>query len=409
MKYGLIGERLGHSFSKEIHERIGKYEYEPKELNEQEFHEFMQKKDFKAINVTIPYKEKVIPYLHYISPEASKIKAVNTIVNKNGLLYGYNTDYLGLKEMISHFNIDVKDKNVMILGTGGTSKTSYNVLKDLNAKSITFVSRKKTNDCITYDEIDCYCKDCEILVNTTPVEMYPNNDKHIVCLDKFSSLTGVIDVIFNPLKTNLILQANNKNIKCCCGLFMLVAQAFYAIEIFLDVKLDKNIIVEIYNDIAKAKENIVLIGMPSSGKTTIGKKLAEVTNRKFYDIDDEIVKKINMDIASYFALFGEKAFRDIEADVIKDISKYNNLVIATGGGSILRNDNVNFLKQNGKLFFLDRSLDKLITTSSRPLSSNKIDLEKRYNERYPIYNKVCDIRINGDLSIDEIIKEIIGG
>ena len=409
MKYGLIGERLGHSFSKEIHERIGKYEYEPKELNEKEFHEFMQKKDFKAINVTIPYKEKVIPYLHYISPEASKIKAVNTIVNKDGLLYGYNTDYLGLKEMISHFNIDVNGKKAMILGTGGTSKTSYSVLKDLNAKEIVFVSRKKTNDCITYDEVSKYASECDILVNTTPLEMYPNNDKHILCLDEFKSLKGVIDVIFNPLRTNLILKAKEKNIKCCSGLFMLVAQAFYAIEIFLNTKLDKQIIVNVYNELVNKKENIVLIGMPSSGKTTIGNKLANITNRQFYDVDEEIIKRINMDIASYFSLYGEKSFRDIEAEVIKDISKSNNLVIATGGGSILRNENINFLKQNGKLIFLDRSLNNLITTSSRPLSSNKEDLEKRYNERYSIYCKVCDKKVDGNLSIDEIINEIIGG
>lgn len=409
MKYGLIGERLGHSFSKEIHERIGKYEYEPKELNEKEFHEFMQKKDFKAINVTIPYKEKVIPYLHYISPEASKIKAVNTIVNKDGLLYGYNTDYLGLKEMISHFNIDVNDKKAMILGTGGTSKTSYSVLKDLNAKEIIFVSRRKTNNCITYDEISKYARECDILVNTTPLEMYPNNDKHILYLDEFKSLKGVIDVIFNPLRTNLILKAKEKNIKCCSGLFMLVAQAFYAIEIFLDTKLDKQIIVDVYNELVNKKENIILIGMPSSGKTTIGNKLASITNRKFYDVDEEIIKRINMDIASYFSLYGEKSFRDIEAEVIKDISKSNNLVIATGGGSILRKENVNFLKQNGKLVFLDRSLYNLITTSSRPLSSNQEDLEKRYNERYPIYCKICDKKVDGNLSIEEIINEIIGG
>lgn len=409
MKYGLIGERLGHSFSKEIHERIGKYEYEPKELNEKEFHEFMQKKDFKAINVTIPYKEKVIPYLHYISPEASKIKAVNTIVNKDGLLYGYNTDYLGLKEMISHFNIDINGKKTMILGTGGTSKTSYNVLKDLNAKEIIFVSRNKTNDCITYDEVSKYANECDILVNTTPLEMYPNNDKHILRLDEFKSLKGVIDVIFNPLRTNLILKANEKNINCCSGLFMLVAQAFYAIEIFLDTKLDKQIIVDVYNELLNKKENIVLIGMPSSGKTTIGNKLASITNRKFYDVDEEIIKRINMDIASYFSLYGEKAFREIEAEVIKDISKSNNIVIATGGGSILRKENVNFLKQNGKLIFLDRSLNNLITTSSRPLSSNQEDLEKRYNERYQIYCKVCDEKVDGNLPIEEIIKIIIGG
>lgn len=409
MKYGLIGERLGHSFSKEIHERIGKYEYEPKELNEKEFHEFMQKKDFKAINVTIPYKEKVIPYLHYISPEASKIKAVNTIVNKDGLLYGYNTDYLGLKEMISHFNIDVNGKKAMILGTGGTSKTSYSVLKDLNAKEIIFVSRRKTNNCITYDKISKYARECDILVNTTPLEMYPNNDKHILHLDEFKSLKGVIDVIFNPLRTNLILKAKEKNIRCCSGLFMLVAQAFYAIEIFLDTKLDKQVIVDVYNELVNKKENIILIGMPSSGKTTIGNKLASITNRKFYDVDEEIIKRINMDIASYFSLYGEKSFRDIESEVIKDISKSNNLVIATGGGSILRRENVNFLKQNGKLVFLDRSLNNLITTSSRPLSSNQEDLEKRYNERYPIYCKICDKKVDGNLSIEEIINEIIGG
>ena len=409
MKYGLIGERLGHSFSKEIHERIGKYEYEPKELNEKEFYEFMQKKDFKAINVTIPYKEKVIPYLHYISPEASKIKAVNTIVNKDGLLYGYNTDYLGLKEMISHFNIDVNGKKAMILGTGGTSKTSYSVLKDLNAKEIIFVSRRKTNNCITYDKISKYARECDILVNTTPLEMYPNNDKHILHLDEFKSLKGVIDVIFNPLRTNLILKAKEKNIRCCSGLFMLVAQAFYAIEIFLDTKLDKQIIVDVYNELVNEKENIILIGMPSSGKTTIGNKLASIANRKFYDVDEEIIKRINMDIASYFSLYGEKSFRDIEAEVIKDISKSNNLVIATGGGSILRKENVNFLKQNGKLVFLDRSLNNLITTSSRPLSSNQEDLEKRYNERYPIYCKICDKKVDGNLSIEEIVNEIIGG
>ena len=407
MKYGLIGERLGHSFSKEIHEQIGGYEYELVELNEQEFHKFMESKNFKAINVTIPYKEKVIPYLTHISKEASEIKAVNTIVNKDGVLYGYNTDCLGLKEMLNHFNIDVFNKKVMILGTGGTSKTSHQVVKDLKAKDVMFVSLNKEENTITYDQVDEYAKDIDVLFNTTPCEMYPNNDKEIISLDKFNSLTGVVDVVYNPLRTNLVLKAKNKSINCCSGLFMLIAQAFYAIEIFLDKKLDKQIISDLYNQMINEKENIVLIGMPSCGKSTIGKKLAKKINKKFVDVDSEIEKIIKTDIASFITENGEEAFRKIESEVIEQLSKQNNLVIATGGGSILKERNVNFLKQNGRLYFLDRSLKNLCVTSSRPLSSTYDALEKRYKERYPIYNKVCDVKVNGDMGISTIIKYII--
>ena len=407
MKYGLIGERLGHSFSKEIHEQIGGYEYELVELNEQEFHKFMESKNFKAINVTIPYKEKVIPYLTHISKEASEIKAVNTIVNKNGVLYGYNTDCLGLKEMINHFNIDVFNKKVMILGTGGTSKTSHQVVKDLKAKDVMFVSLNKEENTITYDQVDEYAKDIDVLFNTTPCEMYPNNDKEIISLDNFKKLSGVVDVVYNPLRTNLILKAKNKSINCCSGLFMLIAQAFYAIEIFLDKKLDKQIIADLYQKMINEKENIVLIGMPSCGKSTIGKKLAKKINKKFVDVDSEIEKIIKTDIAGFINQYGEEAFRKIESEVVEQLSKQNNLVIATGGGSILKERNVNFLKQNGRLYFLDRSLKNLCVTSSRPLSSTYDALEKRYKERYPIYNKVCDVKVNGDMGISTIIKYII--
>ena len=199
MKYGLIGEKLGHSFSKQIHESLNDYKYELVELSKEEFDDFMIKKDFTAINVTIPYKEKVIPYLHYISEEAKRIGAVNVIVNKDGLLYGYNTDYLGLKEMINHFNIDLNNKNVLILGTGGTSKTSYNVAKDLNANKISFVSSSKKDNALTYEDLDKYANDYQILINTTPKEMYPNNYESIVSLDSFHNLEGVIDVIFTKL------------------------------------------------------------------------------------------------------------------------------------------------------------------------------------------------------------------
>ena len=409
MEYGLIGEHLKHSFSKEIHEKIGRYNYELIELDENQFKTFMEEKNFKAINVTIPYKEKVIPYLHYISPEAKKIHAVNTIVNKNGLLYGYNTDYLGLKEMINHFNIDVNNKTVMILGTGGTSKTSFNVVKDLNAKEVIFVSINKQENAIGYNQIDEYSEKIDVLFNTTPCEMYPNNDKEIIKLNGFSNLKGVVDVVYNPLRTNLILKAKEKKINCCSGLFMLIAQAVYAIEIFLDKKIDKKIIVDFYNDLINLKENIVLIGMPSCGKTTIGKELAKKTKRKLYDIDKEIEKIIKMPISDYFKLYGEEKFREVESEVIAKISKETSLIISTGGGSVLKDINVKNLKQNGKLYFLDRSLNLLITTKSRPLSSNKNDLKKRYNERYPIYNKACDVRLNGNEPIKAIVYRIIGG
>lgn len=408
MRYGLIGEKLGHSFSKEIHERIGKYEYNLIELDKNQFKTFMLKKNFKAINVTIPYKQQVIPYLDYISDEAKKINAVNTIVNKDGKLYGYNTDYYGLKEMLNYFNIDVSNKNVMILGNGGTSKTSYHVVNDLKAKSVTFVSLNKEENTITYDEVDNVASNIDVLFNTTPAEMYPNNDKEILySIDGFNNLKGVVDVVYNPIRTNLTLKARQKGINNCNGLFMLIGQAVYAIEIFLNTHIDKQVIVDLYNDMIKEKENIVLIGMPGSGKSTIGKKLALMTKMKFVDVDDEIIKEINMPIKDYFAKYGEEAFRDIESKVIEELSKQTSLIIATGGGSILRSKNVNLLKQNGKLFFLDRPLNKLVTSDSRPLSSNFIDLKKRYDERYPLYNKVCDVRINGNAPKHIIANKII--
>ena len=408
MKYGLIGEKLGHSFSKEIHERIGKYEYDLIELDRNQFKSFMMERNFKAINVTIPYKQEVIPYLDYISDEAKKIGAVNTIVNKDGKLYGYNTDYYGLKEMLDYFNIEVSDKNVMILGTGGTCKTSYHVVNDLKAKSVTFVSTKEKEGAITYEEIDSVASNIDVLFNTTPKEMYPNNDLEILSsLDGFVNLKGVVDVIYNPIRTNITLKAKEKNIKNCNGLFMLIAQAVYAIDIFLDTCIDKQIIVELYNQMIYEKENIVLIGMPGCGKSTVGRKLALKTNLKFVDVDNEIIKEINMPIKDYFAKYGEDAFRDIESKVIERLSKQTSLIISTGGGSILRSKNVTLLKQNGKLFFLDRALYNLVTSSSRPLSSNFEDLKKRYEERYPIYKKVCDVRINCNCQKHIVVNKII--
>lgn len=408
MEYGLIGKKLGHSFSKEIHEQIGKYNYQLVELNESEFETFMKQKDFKAINVTIPYKEKVIPYLDYVSDTALKIKAVNTIVNKNGKLYGYNTDYLGLKEMLNHFNFDLSNKTIMILGTGGTSKTSSVLAKDLNCKEIIYVSRNQSDNCVTYESIDLVNNKVDILINTTPVEMYPNIDNEVIkSIDNFTNLKGIIDVIFNPLRTNLLLKAKDKNIKYCSGLFMLVAQAFYAIEIFLDKKLDKSLILKTYKNILNSKQNIVLIGMPSCGKSTIGKQLSNKLNKEFVDVDELIINKINMDIASFFKLYSEDKFREIESEVIKELASKNNLIISTGGGSILNKYNVKNLSYNGKLIFVDRPLEFLVSTSDRPLSSSIDSLKKLYEKRYPIYNKICDKKVINDGLLEKVISVIL--
>lgn len=407
MEYGLIGKKLGHSFSKEIHESIGKYPYELIELDESEFDSFIRKKTFKAVNVTIPYKEKVIPYLDYVSSEAQSINAVNVVINDNGVLKGYNTDYFGFLDLLRYSEIEVRNKTALILGTGGTSKTVSEVLSDLNVKKIYYASMSKKENTLSYDELVSIQNDVEIIINTTPKEMYPNNEQEILSLDGFDKLESVIDVIYNPLSTNLVLKAKEKGIKCCNGLYMLVSQAFYAMELFLNTKFEAKQIEKFYCHLLKKKTNYVLIGMPTSGKTTIGQLLAKKTHRQFIDTDEEIKQVIGMDISTYFLNHSEEEFRDLESKIIKKYAKMNNLVISTGGGSILRKDNVKFLKQNGQLFFLDRSLEKLQVTSSRPLAKTSKDLENLYSIRRPLYLEAMDYQVDGDKKIDEVVSIII--
>ena len=402
MKYGLIGEKLGHSFSKQIHESLNDYKYELVELLKEEFDDFMIRKDFTAINVTIPYKEKVIPYLDYIDSTAEEIHAVNTIVNKNGKLYGYNTDYLGLKDLIIKNNIDVLNKKALILGTGGTSKTATAVLKNLGIKEIIYASRDKKENTITYNDIYKH-NDIQIIINTTPVGMYPNINKSLIDLDQLNNVEAVIDVIYNPLKTKLIIDAEERNIKTATGLYMLVSQAVYASSIFLNKKIDKFIQDKIYNNILKEKRNIVLIGMPSCGKTSIAMELKRILSKDFIDTDFEIEKRINKKIKDYLTEDNEEEFRDIESSVVEDISVLNNKVISTGGGIIKRKKNIELLKANGLIIFIDRDIDKLHTTTTRPLSSTKEKLVKLYNERYQTYISYADIVIKND---DEFIHTI---
>lgn len=401
MDYGLIGKKLGHSFSKTIHESIMDYEYILKELNEEELDFFMKEKDFKAINVTIPYKHEVIKYLDELDDSVKKIGACNVVVNKDGYLKGYNSDYFGLKSLIYKNSIVVKDKKCLILGSGGTSKTAYWVLKDLEAKEIIFVSRSKKEGCITYDEA-YELSDVNIIVNTTPKGMYPNNDELIIDISKFDKLEGVVDVIFNPLRTRLIEQAISKGIKNVGGLYMLVAQAVRAIEYFKNLKLDEKIIDEVYLKFLKEKENIVLIGMPGCGKSTIAKGL----KGKLVDVDEYIKDKYKRSPKEIIEEDGEETFRTIETACVKEISKSSGLIISCGGGVILREENIISLKQNGIVIYIDRDLDKLAVSDDRPLSKNRDALKALYEKRKDLYKKYADIRIENNGSVKEAIERI---
>lgn len=401
MEYGLIGDRLGHSFSKVIHESIMDYKYDLVELDENEFDIFMKARDFRAINVTIPYKRAVIDYLDEIDDNVKRIGTCNVVVNRNGKLSGHNSDYYGLMELIQRNEIVVQDRKCLILGSGGTSRTAYYVLKDMGALDIKIVSRNKREGVITYDEAR-ELKDIQIIVNTTPKGMYPNNDECCIDIEDFSSLEAVVDVIFNPLRTDFIIEGQKKGIKTAGGLYMLVAQAVKAIEYFKDIKLDKKIIDDIYQKILREKENIVLIGMPGCGKSTIAEKL----DSEYIDTDRLIEEKYGRKPGEIIIEEGEKAFRDKETELIADISKLNGKVISTGGGAVLREENVRHLKHNGRLIYLQRKLELLQTGNGRPLSKDFEALKKLYEARKDIYQYSADICIDNNGTIDECIRRI---
>lgn len=407
MTYGLIGEKLGHSFSKEIHELLTDYTYELKEIPSQELQEFFEERAFEAINVTVPYKQTVMPYLDEISPRAQAIGAVNTVVKRDGKLYGYNTDILGMAALLDYHKIEIENKKVLILGSGGTAHTAFALAKERKAAQVLIVSRSGKGG-ITYEEAYKAHTDAQIIINTTPCGMYPNMDASPLDLSTFDALEGVVDAIYNPLRTELILQAKGKGIHAAGGLYMLVAQAVYAIQFFLDCIIESSKIDEVYHKICSQKENIVLIGMPSCGKSTVGKRLAKQLDRPFYDTDELIRSKYGKPPAEIIKGEGEAVFRDCESKMIsKVVAGINGAVIATGGGAILRDENVFQLKKNGKLFFIDRPLELLITSKDRPLSSDRTLLEKRYQERYPRYCAVADRMISPAIDLKAICNEII--
>ncbi|MBE7018409.1 MAG: shikimate dehydrogenase [Ruminococcaceae bacterium] len=404
-RYGLIGKKLTHSFSKEIHQKLADYSYELIELSEEEVKDFFLKKEFAAVNVTIPYKETVISYLDEVSEIAKKIGAVNTVVNRDGKLYGYNTDYYGMTSLIKRLQLEFKNRKILILGTGGTSKTARVVAEDLGATKILTVSRSKKENCITYEEAIQNHFDANIIINTTPSGMYPDCDEKPIDISYFPNLEGVLDAVYNPLCTNLVLDAKKRGLKAEGGLYMLVMQAVVAVEKFLNIEIAKERADSIFARILCDKENIVLTGMPGSGKSTVGKCIS-LDGYTFVDTDTEIEKRCGCSIKELIKEKGEPYFRDLETQVIYDISKENRQIISTGGGAILREENVLYLKQNGKLFFLEATLKRLQATDDRPLSDTVEKLQKLYDERIDIYRDTADI-IVPDLKTPEAEAQFI--
>lgn len=407
MKYGCIAERLGHSFSADIHALLGNPDYKLCPLPPDALEDFLIKRDFCGINVTIPYKGAVIPYLDRVEETAARIGAVNTIVNRDGLLYGYNTDLYGMTALIRRLGLDLRGQKVAVTGTGGTSRTAVAVADSLGAGDILRVGRTGRDGSITYEQLRTQHTDIAFLINTTPVGMYPHAEDRLLELSCFPALCGVVDAVYNPLRTNLVLDARERGIPAEGGLYMLVAQAVRASELFFDTVYPDGTTDEVYQKMLTGRENIVLTGMPTSGKSTVGRLLAEQLGRPFYDVD-ACIEAHGRRIPDIFAAEGEEGFRNLESKVIrKELAPLTGAVIATGGGSILREENVRALRQNGQLFFLDRPPERLTPTADRPLASDREAIRRRYEERLPRYIATADCRVEASGSPEEVTEAVL--
>lgn len=392
--YGLLGKSLTHSLSPLIHNSFGNTEYRLFETTDLD--SFLKAKNFKGINVTIPFKEKIIPYLDSLDEIAKKSSSVNTVICKGGSLVGYNTDYSGLKSMLDHYKISVTNKRILIVGNGGVAKTATTLFVDLGAGSVVRICRNvREQDEITFDKID-KVTDCDIIVNTTPVGMYPfNQQDYLFSLSNFPGLKLVIDLIHNPLNTNLLLEAKSLHIPSINGLYMLVAQAAHAHELFFGHKLSDYIIEQTNSDFNKKLTNLVLIGLPSSGKSMYAKKLYDVFHKELIDTDSEIVNSQNMEISDIFEKFGESYFRKLEYNLVESIFKKQNCIISTGGGMVLDDKLMHLLKQNGLVIFLDKSPEDIARhpIENRPLINKRSDIFVLDQKRRPMYEKHADITL----------------
>ena len=399
--YGLLGETLGHSFSPQIHACLGDYEYKLFEVAPEDLGDFLRSGSFEGLNVTIPYKKAVMPYLAEISENAKAIGSVNTItVLPNGTLRGDNTDYDGFLYLVRRSGIAVNGKKALVLGTGGASLPVKKVLSDLGAYEVISISRIGENN---YQNMDKHF-DADLIVNTTPVGMYPNNLQAPLSLDGFSHLSGVLDIVYNPQKTQLILDAEQRGIPAFSGLTMLVAQAKRAAELFLNTNIDDRKNDEIYETLSRQMKNIVLVGMPGCGKSTVGKALAKRLSRPFFDADQEIVKRAGKSIPEIFQTEGESGFRKIETEVLFDLCRQSGAVIATGGGAVTVPQNHDILRQNSLVVFLNRDI-AVLPTNGRPLSEQN-DLHEMFRQRLPLYRAVCDYEVDGNSEIQTVTDRV---
>ena len=408
-KYGLIGNPLEHSFSPQIHSLIGDYEYKLYPMPESAVADFLRECPLDALNVTIPYKETVIPHLSRISEEAKRIGNVNTIVKEaDGSLSGYNTDYFGFTAMLNYYGISPDGRKCLVLGSGGASKTVQAVLVDMGASSVTVISRKGENN---YGNLHLH-RDAEIIVNTTPLGMYPKNGVAAVNLRDFPNCVGVADVVYNPGKTALLLQAEELGIPCAYGLSMLAAQAIKAAEYFFRTAYPEDKLAQVLSGVASQMRNITLIGMPGCGKSTVGRRIAKRLGREFLDTDAVITEKTGRSPAEWITEFGEARFREVETDVLRDLTKMSGKVIATGGGAVTVAENRALIRQNGSVFFINRNIE-LLTSKGRPLSGGIEVRRALYEKRLPLYRSFCDEEIVSDAetrkydTVEEIISRFI--
>lgn len=398
---GLLGRKLSHSYSPQIHRELGDYPYLLLEKEPEEVENFIKNGEFDCLNVTIPYKKTVLPYCDTLSPAAVRLGAVNTIVRKkDGTLIGHNTDFFGFTAMVQRSGLKLNGKKALVLGTGGAASTAVAVLEEFGARVVS-ISRSGENN---YTNLHLHA-DATLIVNATPVGMYPDNGVAPVCVNDFPQLEGVLDMIYNPACTKLLMDAQQKRLVTVNGLLMLVAQAKESAEWFTGTAISNDVIPQIENKLKREMENIILIGMPGSGKTTVGKLLAEKTGRAFVDTDTVIAEKAGCSIPEIFRTKGEAAFRALETQVLSDICKESGLVIATGGGCVTRPENYPLLHQNGKTFCLQRTLDKL-SVEGRPLSQNA-DLAAMYKIRKPLYQQFAYIHIDNNGSAEAAADSIL--
>ena len=399
MKTGLLGRKLGHSYSPQIHAQLGDYPYALFEREPEEVENFLKNGDFTAINVTIPYKKTVMPYCR-LTETARYMGSVNTIVRQpDGSLLGHNTDYFGFTSMVRKTGLDVAGKKCLVLGSGGASVTAVAVLKEMGAK-VVVISRGGPDN---YENLHLHA-DASLICNCTPVGMYPNNGISPVDLDLFPGLEGVLDMIYNPARTKLLMDAAERGLAAENGLWMLVAQAKEASEWFLNRKLPDSLIESVYDAMRRRMENIILIGMPGCGKSTVGRLLAENMGKTFVDADEEVVKSCGMDIPAIFASEGEAGFRRRETAVLEALGKGAGLVIATGGGCVTRPENYPLLHQNGTIFWLQRDPEKL-PSDGRPLSQ-ATKPEEMYRIRRPLYERFADHPIGNNTTAEAAAAEI---